>query len=129
MSDHRPSLGTLARSNPQGFTLVELIVVMIIIGILATIGIMQFLNFRERCHNATLQSDLRSAYTASRQFFLDHPNDAVTEPDLKTHGYRPSRDVEVTIHNGTEAALSISATHPGTPDVFQVDHTGAVTKQ
>ncbi|MCD6294343.1 MAG: type II secretion system protein, partial [Deltaproteobacteria bacterium] len=37
----------------KGFTLIELIVVMLMIGILASIALMQFLSYRERAYNAT----------------------------------------------------------------------------
>ena len=120
----------LPRTNKKGFTLIELIVVMLVIGILASIALMQLLSFRERGYNATLQSDLRSAYTASMQFHLDHPGGEVTEDELEEYGYVPSdKYVMLTVDNGSEANLKITARHPGTPDVYEVDHTGSVSKQ
>ncbi len=120
----------LPSTDKKGFTLIELIVVMLIIGILASIALMQLLTFLGRGYNATLQSDLRSVYTASIQFHLDYPNDAVTEGQLKEYGYTPSGEyVKLTVVDGNEATLQITASHPGTPDVYQVDHTGSVSKQ
>ena len=117
----------------KGFTLIELIVVMLMIGILASIALMQLLSFQERAYNATLQSDLRSVYTASMQFYIDHPSDPViTEDKLIEDGYVPSDDVEIDVEDGSEAGLLITASYPpgiGTPNIYQVDHAGRVSKR
>jgi type IV pilus assembly protein PilA len=113
----------------KGFTLVELMVVIVIVGILASIALMQILNFREGSYNATLKSDLRSVYTASKQFYIDHPNDAVTETKLEEYGYVPSENVIIKVEDGSEAGLLITASHPGTPNDYQVDHAGRISKQ
>jgi len=56
----------------DGFTLIELMIVIAIIGILAGIAIPQYSLYRTRSFNAAAQADLRNAATAQEAYFLDH---------------------------------------------------------
>ncbi len=58
--------------NRKGFTLVELLVVVAIIGILAAIAIPQFAAYRTRAYNGSTQSDLRNFKTAMEAYYADY---------------------------------------------------------
>ena len=56
----------------EGFTLVELLVVMLILGILAAIAIPSFFNQRDKAHDASNKSEARTAETAMETYATDH---------------------------------------------------------
>ena len=69
VGEHR---GFYWRSNDRGFTLIELMMVIVIMGLLAVIAIPGFIGQQERAWEATARSDLRNAATAAELFANAH---------------------------------------------------------
>jgi prepilin-type N-terminal cleavage/methylation domain-containing protein len=61
------------RGAQKGFTLIELMIVIAIIGILAAIAIPRFRAYRDKSYIAAIISDGKSAHTATVLYFLDNP--------------------------------------------------------
>jgi prepilin-type N-terminal cleavage/methylation domain-containing protein len=57
--------------NRRGFTLLELIVVAVILGLLASIAIERFANVKEKTYLAAMKADLRNLVTAEIVFSTD----------------------------------------------------------
>lgn len=78
----------------EGFTLVELLIVVAIIAILAAIAIPQFSKYRLRGYKSEIDSDLKNAYTAAQAYLTDNPAATISSVAmLKTGGWQKSTNV------------------------------------
>ena len=70
-------LNKMRKVGHKGFTLVELMIVVAIIGILAAIAIPQFAKYRARAQNSAAISDQRNLRTDLEGFYaeyMEYPN-------------------------------------------------------
>jgi len=68
--------------SEKGFTLIELMIVIAIIGILAAIAIPQFSAYRSRGYVASMKADCNSVRTAEEAYFVDNNTYTTTTDDL-----------------------------------------------
>ena len=71
VSDLTPAGGP-PLGDERAFTLIELLIVTVIIGLLATIAIPQFDAVRQRAYNSAALSDLKSASLAIEEYLADN---------------------------------------------------------
>src|SRR5712692_1656136 len=62
----------LSKQEEEAFTLIELMLVVLIIGILIAIAIPTFLGARQRAQNRAAESSLRNGLTAAKTAFTDN---------------------------------------------------------
>lgn len=78
----------------RGFTLVELMIVTLIIGLLAVIALPMFNDLRDSAYVAVLERNLHGIAKAQELHFAEH--DAYTDR-LEALDFQPDSDVEVTL--------------------------------
>jgi type IV pilus assembly protein PilA len=71
-------------SEDRGFTMIELLVVVVIIGVLVAIAVPVYLNYRKGAANKSAASDVRGAITAVEQYYTDNGNAYPAGVDLRS---------------------------------------------
>jgi type IV pilus assembly protein PilA len=74
----------------RGFTLVELLIVIIIIGVLAAIAIPLFINQRTKAWDAQAKSDLNSMSLAEESYLTTNGTYTTVLSDLPPEGFKPT---------------------------------------
>lgn len=76
------------RNRPRGFTIIELVIVVTIIGILATVAVPKFVQYQSRARQAEAKANLRSWYNAESAVFQERGTYLEVMGET---GYSPSR--------------------------------------
>ena len=74
-----------AARDESGFTLVEILVTVVIIGILLAIAVPSYLGYQQKAAKTTAETNLRAALPAVEGYYHDHATyDSMTVADLAT---------------------------------------------
>jgi prepilin-type N-terminal cleavage/methylation domain-containing protein len=97
----------LGRRN--AFTLIELLIVVVIIGILAAIAIPKFTNTKGKARLAAIKTDLKNLATAQEAYLFDNGTYADAVGKLN---FASSQGASVTIEEASPGGWSGTSTHP-----------------
>ena len=105
----------------RGFTLVELLTVLAVLGVLASVSLIKARQYRERALRVTMMADLKTLVSA-QEGFLSHSRDyaggATPGDEVPGTGgrgrasFRPSGTTQVTIRYRSIRGWSATATNP-----------------
>src|SRR2546426_6847909 len=91
----------------RGFTLIELMIVVAIIGILAAIAIPNFMTYQAKARQSEAKVNLGGVFTTATSYFAE--NNTFSVPTADTLGYKPAGNVRYAIYyGGTGAANSVT---------------------
>src|SRR5574341_1156242 len=93
----------------RGFTLIELIVNIAIIGIMVAIAVPMFNAYRRRSYDANVKSNIKSALTSQEAYFTDHLTYTSSVADLTSWGFKQSTYVDIGV-TGSQTSFTITGT-------------------
>lgn len=123
-------LTQLNKNHEKGFTILELMIVIAIIGILAAIAIPNFIRYKKNAEDMAAQSAAKNAFTAALVYLSDNPNKEwsdLTENMLLEGGFRHTDKVITTKPAG--AGSVITSTPTGGNHYYTVSETGSITEE
>ena len=112
------------RQHEAGFTLIELMIVMAIIGVLATMAIPSFVTAIKHAREAVLKEDLQTMRAAIDSYTMDKQKAPQALDDLVQEGYLRSVPEDPMTHakdtwvtDTSDAMYTLDETEPGINDV------------
>jgi type IV pilus assembly protein PilE len=96
-------------SSNRGFTLLELIVTVAVLGILLAIAIQQFQLHRAQAIDASMRSDLKNAALAMESYYGEFLSYPTSEAAILLVGYRKTVGVTLSINVTSPSTFTLTA--------------------
>jgi Tfp pilus assembly protein PilE len=96
-------------------------VVIAMIGIIAAIVIPAHIGVQNKARHAMAMAEIKNACSTATTLFIENPDRTISIEDLKEKGVGVSPDVELSVEDGKQDSLRISAKHNEGIKVFVAD--------
>jgi len=106
----------------QGFTLLELLFVVTIIGIIASIAIPKMVESKVPAYDATAKSDLRNAMTALEMYNITNGTYPATSAELESSGYSLSPRVSWDKYDFESGSVHMHVQHENSPSAWHAKY-------
>jgi prepilin-type N-terminal cleavage/methylation domain-containing protein len=115
------------KKGQKGFTLPELIVVVFIIAILATMALQQFVTYRKKAYNMQAKAELHGFYTACKAYFADSPTTTTCSLALVAATFITSGDVIFANIPANQTLAGTTAAHVAGTSTYTLSAGGNIT--
>lgn len=116
------------KERQKGFTLIELMIVIAIIGILAAIAIPQFVSYRQKGYNTEAKAELKSFYTACQAYFSDSSPSDCSVSKVSSFFIPQSPNVQIHVAAGSGVSMvGTTAYHQAGTTTYSINSSGSIT--
>lgn len=114
------------RGNERGFSLIELLIVMLVISVLATIALASYPYMRAKSGDSAAKSDLKNAAIFQEDHYAT--NQTYADQGTLDAEFTPSDNVTLTVVSADPGGYEMSATHAASAETWCLSSAvGAVT--
>jgi prepilin-type N-terminal cleavage/methylation domain-containing protein len=114
------------RVRPAGFTLIEVLVVLVVLGILSGIAIARYLDTKDAAYVASMKADLRNFALYEQNYLMDSQGSYFAgNGSLQGFSSTPGVTVLATADAGPPPSWHAVATHSNTAKTCSITTTGA----
>jgi len=128
-------LQKLRKNDQKGFTLIELMIVIAIIGILAAIAIPNFLAYRTRGQNSAAKAAAKNFYNTALAYFADTTTGGLTvKPSDNEGGYQLDPNISISDATltddgtgGVTQSAAMTFQYPGSATTYTLATDGSIS--
>ncbi len=113
-----------------GFTLIEMLIVIAIIGILAAVAIPQFVAYKNKAYEGDAKSNLHNLYLACYAYWQDNGSAQdcdETEVNNSTYGFVQSPEIQITVSTKNQSNFSAQANHQDGGGTVNINSSGNIS--